>query len=61
MKRTADGTIESHEEAEKRLLRKFRLDCDDLFISEEQMLARAYTRRSLEIAYVEMNPASDEP
>jgi hypothetical protein len=25
------------------------------------MLARAYTRRSLEIAYVEMNPASDEP
>lgn len=44
--------IESHDEAERRLLRIWRLDHRDLFQNEAELLDDAYRRQAAEIAYV---------
>jgi len=50
----ADGRIESHADAEARLLREYHLEEVDLFASEEQRLIKAYTKRADQIAYQEI-------
>jgi len=49
---TADK-LESHGEAEQRLLRIWRIDGNDLFQSSEELLEDAYRKQADEIAYVE--------
>lgn len=48
----ADGQIETHHDAERRLLRLFGLHEPDLFRTEDQILADAYERQEARIAYV---------
>jgi uncharacterized protein (DUF488 family) len=45
--------IESHDEAEQRLLRNWRLDEPDLFLDASEQLEEAYRRQAQEIEYVE--------
>ena len=52
----SDGRLETRQEAESRLLRRFGFDSLDLFHSGDDLLAEAYTRRGNEIAYVESIP-----
>lgn len=49
----ADGSLETHVQAEARLLAKYRLGENDLFVPEEQRLESAYAKRADEIAYQE--------
>jgi uncharacterized protein (DUF488 family) len=54
--------VESHSEAEQRLLRKWNLNGPDLFASPEDLLERAYQLQAEEIAYVDQElaaPAKD--
>ena len=48
-----DGSIEEHEQAEKRLMEEERVPTEDLFLSREDLLNRAYQRRAERIAYEE--------
>ncbi len=48
----ADGQIETHRDAERRLLRLFGLHEPDLFRTENQILKDAYERQEARIAYV---------
>jgi hypothetical protein len=48
----ADGNLEPHDIAERRLLRLFGLHEADLFRTEDQVLAEAYERQEARIAYV---------
>lgn len=48
-----DGALESHAEAESRLLAEERVPTEDFFISREELIARAYDRRGAKIAYHE--------
>jgi uncharacterized protein (DUF488 family) len=48
----ADGHVEAHNEAERRLLRLTGLNEKDLFRSDEEMLANAYELQEARIAYV---------
>ena len=50
----ADGTLETHEKAERRLLERYEWREPDLFLSQENQLARAYARRGEEIAWSEV-------
>ncbi len=52
----ADGRVESHEDAESRLVARYGINPDDWFRTQEEILAEAYKRRGEEIAYVEVNP-----
>lgn len=55
----ADGSLESHEEAESRLMTEERVPTDDFFTPRDQLLARAYDQRGGAIAYHESaEPAS---
>ncbi len=54
-----DGRIESHRDAESRLLQMTGLRQMDLFQSEEQTLAAAYERQEARIAHV-MTPTAEE-
>lgn len=47
-----DGALEPHEMTENRLLSRFGFDPNDLFTSRDEMLAKAYSRRGQEIAYL---------
>lgn len=49
----ADGRLESHVEAEARLLSRYFSDHHDFFRCEEEMLDEAYQRRGEEINYVD--------
>jgi uncharacterized protein (DUF488 family) len=49
----ADGSLESHEEAEARLMVEERVPTDDFFIPQEELLARAYDQRGRKTAYHE--------
>lgn len=49
----ADGHLESHEEAENRMLDRYQVSGPDLFLARPQQLSDAYRRRGLEINYVE--------
>jgi hypothetical protein len=47
-----DGALESHAEAEQRLLQRLDLPADhDLFRSRSELLSEAYRRREESIAY----------
>ena len=47
----ADGTLESHADALRRLARMLNLADDDMFRSHEELLADAYYRQEQRIAY----------
>lgn len=49
----ADGSLESHEDAETRLMAEERVPTDDFFTPREQLLARAYDQRGGKTAYHE--------
>lgn len=49
----SDGTLETHAHAEARLMAKYRLEEDDLFVPEELRVKNAYAKRAEEIAYQE--------
>jgi len=49
----ADGSLESQEDAETRLMAEERVPTDDLFAPREQLLARAYDQRGGKTAYHE--------
>ena len=49
----ADGSLESHDEAETRLMAEERVPDDDFFLPREQLLARAYSKRGEKTAYRE--------
>jgi uncharacterized protein (DUF488 family) len=46
-----DGSLESHEQLEARLLERMKMGDNDLFLSHEEQLTLAYKRRGEEIAY----------
>jgi uncharacterized protein (DUF488 family) len=48
-----DGTLESHEQTEKRLLRLFALPDRELFRSPEEIVAEAYKLQGEKVAYQE--------
>jgi len=58
-----DGTVETHSDAEVRLLaeEKINIDEDDMFIPREELIARAYNRRGDKIAYHECVDAVAHP
>jgi len=49
----SDGTIEDHPQTEKRLLRALTLPEHDLFRSTDEILAEAYEKQGIRIAYQE--------
>ena len=53
------GHLESHDEAELRLLRIWRMDGNDLFQNSEELLEEAYRKQADEIAYVEKDFATN--
>jgi uncharacterized protein (DUF488 family) len=48
----ADGTLENHSDAVLRLLKDLKLGNGDLFMSEEEIIAKAYEKQENRIAYV---------
>jgi len=52
----ANGTLESHADAEARLMAEEHVPADDFFTPREQLLARAYDQRGGKIAYQESTP-----
>lgn len=57
----ADGQLETHRDAERRLLRLMGLHEPDLFRTEDQILADAYERQEARIAYaMPATPAEDK-
>lgn len=48
-----DGSLETHADAETRLLAEEKVPGDDLFTPREQLIAQAYDRRGTKIAYHE--------
>jgi uncharacterized protein (DUF488 family) len=48
-----DGNIETHEESEQRLLREYNLHNEDMFMSFDDRLTDAYSKRGQTIAYQE--------
>ncbi len=55
----ADGHLETHREAESRLLRLWDLHDPDLFRTQDQILAEAYERQEARIAYVMPNAMAE--
>lgn len=56
----ADARLETHRDAEHRLLRLMGLHEPDLFRTEEEILAEAYERQEARIAYVMPNIPSED-
>lgn len=58
----SEAKVESQQEAEKRLLKEWKLDHDDMFRSAFELLEEAYRKQAEEIAYVdkELAEAQDE-
>ncbi|MBF0234308.1 MAG: DUF488 domain-containing protein [Desulfamplus sp.] len=55
----SDGTVETHEDSEKRLLKLFKLNDADLFRSEQQRLDDAYSLQGEKIAYEIAEPKAE--
>jgi hypothetical protein len=51
----ADGTLETHADAEMRLMSEEKVPREDLFLNAADLLARAYEARGRKIAYAEAN------
>lgn len=47
----ADGSLEAHEDSERRLLAEYQQSEEELFCSHQERLAQAYDRRASEIAW----------
>ncbi len=56
----ADGSLESHVQAEQRLLQRQARSEADLFLSSEERLVDAYTKRGVEIAWIENSREDSE-
>jgi len=56
-----DGSIETHADAETRLLAEEKVPGDDLFTPREELIAQAYDRRSGKIAYHECGEPAAKP
>ncbi len=54
----ADGSLETHAQAEARLMAECRLGEDDLFVPEAQRIENAYAKRASDIAYQETTGAA---
>lgn len=54
-----DGSIEAHEDSEKRLLKLFKLNEPDLFRSEQQRIDEAYSKQGTKIAYEIAEPKAE--
>ncbi len=48
-----DGSLEDNKDAERRLMRELKIQENDLFDSEEELIRRAYTLQGKKIAYTE--------
>ncbi len=48
-----DGSLEDNRDAERRLMRELKIQENDLFDSEEELIRRAYTLQGKKIAYKE--------
>jgi uncharacterized protein (DUF488 family) len=57
----SDATIETHEDALKRLVLELGLQQHDLFRAREDLIPEAYRLRGEEIAYVDKGSAKEEP
>jgi uncharacterized protein (DUF488 family) len=55
----SNGKVEAHKDSEQRLLKLFNLNHPDMFRSEEQRLAEAYSRQGEKIAYETAEPTSE--
>jgi hypothetical protein len=49
----SDGTVENHEQTEKRLLQLFALEEKELFRSPDEIVAEAYKKQGEKVAYHE--------
>ena len=49
--------LESHEELEQRLLRRWNLDGQNLFLTPDELMQEAYEKQAAEIAFVEQETA----
>jgi hypothetical protein len=47
----SDGSVESHAHAVTRLVERYNRQAQDLFLSQDELVAEAYRRRGAEIAY----------
>ncbi len=56
----ADGSLESHEAAEDRLLEKLGKMQPSLFATHEQLVEQAYDEQGYKIAFRQTNPVSEE-
>jgi uncharacterized protein (DUF488 family) len=56
-----DGRIETHTDAETRLLAEEKVPGDDLFTPREQLIAKAYDRRGNKIAFHECGETAAHP
>ncbi len=54
-----DNTIEAHEQVERRLKMKYKLDTPDMFMDENNLLEQAYLLQGQEIAY-KLNSVAEE-
>ncbi len=56
-----DGSLETHADAETRLLAEEKVPGDDLFTPREELVAKAYDRRGCKIAYHECGEPAAQP
>jgi len=56
-----DGSLETHADAETRLLTEEKVPGDDLFAPREELIAQAYDRRGGKIAYHECGEPAAQP
>jgi len=52
-----NGSIENHNDSERRLLRMFKLNHPNMFVDNEQLLNDAYARQGEKIAYQTAEPS----
>lgn len=57
----SDGGLESHADAEARLLAEEKVPDDDLYTPREELIAQAYDRRGGKIAYHECGEPAPQP
>ena len=57
----SDGSLETHTDAEDRLLAEEKVPGDDLFTPREELIAQAYERRGRKIAYHECDEPAAQP
>ena len=56
----ADGELEAHEDAEKRLMTLTKVPEADLFMDRDQLVEMAYDRQGPKIAYAEKDRADND-